>query len=117
MEEINNSYKLPMDISMAPDKIREVSNTNDMDEYLPFIKGHEGKKLKAYKPVDTEEFYTIGYGHYGSDVTEDMTITDEQADDMLIKDINKRLPKVKEAIPKFDSMPIEVKKKYLRLMV
>jgi len=29
MQEIKNSYKLPMDTSMAPDKIREVSNTYD----------------------------------------------------------------------------------------
>ena len=67
---------------MAPDKVREVSNTNDMDEYLPFIKGHEGKKLKAYKPVDTEEFYTIGYGHYGSDVHGDPDGPDAESQNM-----------------------------------
>jgi GH24 family phage-related lysozyme (muramidase) len=85
----------------------------EMDTFTDFIKGHEGKKLTAYKPVKTEKYYTIGYGHYGSDVTKGMTITDEQADEYLRKDINKRLPAVKKAIEGFDNMPLNVKKNIL----
>ena len=40
---------------------------DDMATYTGFIKGHEGKKLTAYKPIKTEKYFTIGYGHYGVD--------------------------------------------------
>mgnify|MGYP000168005380 CR=1 FL=1 len=63
----------------------------DMDEYIEFLKEKEGKKLTAYKPVETEKYFTIGYGHYGSDVNQDQTITKEEAKTLLTQDINKRL--------------------------
>ena len=53
---------------------------------LNLIKKYEGLRLKAYKPVSTEEHWTIGYGHYGADVREGMTITEAQAEDFLKKD-------------------------------
>lgn len=53
---------------------------------LELIKSFEGCRLKAYKPVTTEKHWTIGWGHYGADVTEGMTITQAQADDLLVKD-------------------------------
>lgn len=53
---------------------------------LDLIKKFEGVRLKAYKPVPTEQFYTIGYGHYGADVREGMTITQAQADAYLKQD-------------------------------
>ena len=53
---------------------------------LALIKSFEGCRLKAYKPVPTEKHWTIGWGHYGADVTEGMTITQEQADALLVKD-------------------------------
>lgn len=84
--------------------------SQDMQAYKEFIKEEEGKRLEAYKPVESEENYTIGYGHYGTDVTKDMVITDEQAEQLLEDDISKRLPAIRKAIPKFDDMPIEVKK-------
>ena len=43
------------------------------------IKEFEGLSLKAYKPVKTERYYTIGYGHYGSDVKANQVITEKQA--------------------------------------
>lgn len=58
-------------------------------EGLTLLKQFEGCKLKAYKVVSTEKYYTIGYGHYGSDVKENMTITQEQADKILIEDLKK----------------------------
>ena len=42
---------------------------------ISLIKSFEGLRLKAYKAVSTEEYYTIGYGHYGADVAADMVIT------------------------------------------
>ena len=50
---------------------------------LDLIKKYEGLRLKAYKPVATEEYWTIGYGHYGADVREGMTITEAQAEEYL----------------------------------
>lgn len=54
---------------------------------LELIKGFEGCRLTAYKAVSTEKYYTIGWGHYGSDVTKGMTITQAQADDFLMQDL------------------------------
>ena len=45
---------------------------------IDMIKKFEGCRLHAYKPIPTEVCWTIGYGHYGSDVTPNMVIT--QAD-------------------------------------
>lgn len=56
---------------------------------LDLIKSFEGCRLKAYKCVPTEKYYTIGYGHYGKDVKKDMVITSKQAEDLLKKDVAK----------------------------
>lgn len=54
---------------------------------IDFIHKFEGVRLKAYKPVAAEKFWTIGWGHYGPDVKEGQVITRQQADDMFKKDI------------------------------
>ena len=54
---------------------------------LDLIKSFEGCRLTAYKPVQTEQYYTIGWGHYGPDVYAGMSITQEQADNMLREDV------------------------------
>ena len=59
------------------------------EETLKKIKEFEGCRLKAYKPVAAEKYWTIGVGHYGPDVTAGMTITEAQAMDLLRKDIAK----------------------------
>ncbi len=51
------------------------------------IKQFEGCRLTAYKAVSTETYYTIGWGHYGSDVYKGMTITQAQADAYLVQDV------------------------------
>ncbi|MCM1228028.1 MAG: glycoside hydrolase family protein [Clostridium sp.] len=56
---------------------------------LSLIKGFEGCRLTAYKALSTETYYTIGYGHYGSDVYAGMTITQSQAEEMLRNDLKK----------------------------
>lgn len=56
---------------------------------LDKIAEFEGIRLKAYKPVPQEKYWTIGVGHYGADVTEGMTITRQQAMDMFAEDIRK----------------------------
>ena len=53
---------------------------------LILVKEFEGCRLKAYKPVSTEKYWTIGWGHYGPDVKEGQTITQAEADALLVKD-------------------------------
>ena len=54
---------------------------------LKLIEEFEGLRLTAYKCVPTEKYWTIGYGHYGADVTAGMSITQEQAEEYLRKDV------------------------------
>ena len=61
---------------------------------LELIKTFEGLRLSAYKALSTEKYYTIGYGHYGSDVRKDMSITESQAEELLKKDVEKFEDKV-----------------------
>lgn len=61
---------------------------------LELIKTFEGLRLSSYKALSTEKYYTIGYGHYGSDVRKDMTITESQAEELLKKDVEKFEDKV-----------------------
>ncbi|WP_328802041.1 glycoside hydrolase family protein [Paenibacillus sp. LX16] len=56
---------------------------------LSLIKNFEGCRLAAYKPVPTEQWFTIGWGHYGPDVKAGMTITQAKADAMLVEDLSK----------------------------
>lgn len=56
---------------------------------IKLIQNFEGCRLTAYKPVPTEKFWTIGWGHYGADVKPGMAITQAKADSMLINDLAK----------------------------
>ena len=56
---------------------------------ISLIKNFEGCRLVAYKPVATEFYFTIGYGHSGPDVKKDMKITQQQADNYLKQDLKK----------------------------
>lgn len=52
---------------------------------IELIKRFEGCKLTAYKcPAGV---LTIGYGHTGDDVTEGLTISQEDANDLLFDDV------------------------------
>lgn len=53
---------------------------------LALIQQFEGCRLTAYKPVATEQYWTIGWGHYGPDVRAGQTITQAQADALLTVD-------------------------------
>lgn len=58
-------------------------------EGINLIKKYEGLRLKAYKPVQTEQYWTIGYGHYGADVKQGMVISQAYAEKLLKDDIIK----------------------------
>lgn len=56
------------------------------DNGVNFIKKEEGLVLTAYK-LSGETYFTIGYGHYGADVYEGMTITEAEAEELLRSDL------------------------------
>lgn len=70
--------------ALADNEIEEMKASDDLKI---LIKYWEGAKLKAYKAHASEEYWTIGYGHYGPDVYEGMEITAEQADAYFEQDI------------------------------
>lgn len=63
---------------------------------IELIKLFEGFREKAYKAVKTEEYYTIGYGHYGADVKRGQVITAAQGEQLLANDLKKFEAKVNE---------------------
>ena len=69
---------------------------------IDFIIGFEGFSPKACKCVSTEKYYTIGYGHYGSDVKKDDTITREEARKLLEADLLSFEKKVSKYDSKYD---------------
>ena len=54
---------------------------------LALIKESEGLRLKAYKPVASEKYYTIGWGHYGANVVAGMEISESRAVALLKQDL------------------------------
>lgn len=65
---------------------------------VELIKHFEGLRLEAYKPVPTEKYYTIGYGHYSSDLTRDSRITQDDAEMILKKDLEKFVAGVNDVL-------------------
>ena len=54
---------------------------------LNLIKKYEGLRLRAYKCTPSEKYFTIGYGHYGADVYDGMTINYSDAEELLKQDV------------------------------
>jgi lysozyme len=77
-------------------------------EGLALIKEYEGLRLKAYR--DAVGVLTIGWGHTGKDVREGMTITQNEAEELLRIDLQKfeaavkRLVKVQLTQSQFDAL-------------
>ena len=53
---------------------------------IDFIKQYEGCLTTATR-LTGEKYLTIGYGHYGSDVKEGQTITEQKANELLKADL------------------------------
>lgn len=87
------------------EKEEKKSSDSLIERFKDIIREAEGLKLEAYKPDSTEPFYTIGYGHYGEEVKEGDTITEETAEEMLDEDIRPRIESLKEMLPEFDTYP------------
>ena len=89
------------------------SESLNSNEYLDFIKDKEGFRDTAYKPIDSEEHYTIGWGNYSPDIQAGDTITREEADIQLQNNIDERLVQIRQAIPEFDNLPLEARQHLL----
>ncbi|MFK7088935.1 lysozyme [Chromobacterium violaceum] len=63
---------------------------------ISLIKQFEGVRLAAYQ--DMVGVWTIGYGHTGPDVKAGMTITQQQADQLLAADLEKFETGVSKAV-------------------
>ena len=83
---------------------------NISENGLHFTAAFEGFRAKAYKATKDEKFWTIGYGSYGPQVKEGQTITEEEALELLHKDMAKAVQAVDAAAaptltqPQFDAV-------------
>lgn len=84
--------------------LRPETSSNFEDMLIERLIDEEQFKGEAYRATKGEEYLTIGYGHYGKDVKEGDTITQEEALDLLRKDVNDRMPAIRKAIPAFDDL-------------
>jgi GH24 family phage-related lysozyme (muramidase) len=97
---------------------RSQAPSNFEDMLLKRLIDEEQFKGKAYRATKGEEHLTIGYGHYGKDVKEGDTITQKEALALLRKDIDKRIPAIRKAIPAFndlsDTLKVEIAQSWFR---
>ena len=78
------------------------SNMNVSQNGINLIKNFEGLRTTAYKALSTEKYFTIGYGHYGADVYEGMTITETEAENLLRTDLIKYVGYVNTFLGKYN---------------
>lgn len=74
-------------VTMVPTAAFADSNMTAGEGIKTLIKGWEGLRLNAYKAHPSETYWTIGYGHYGPDIYEGMSITETQANIYFEQDI------------------------------
>ena len=70
---------------------------NISDNGLHFTAAFEGFRGTAYRATSNEKYLTIGYGHYGPDVTPGKTITPGQGLLLLNRDMAKAVAAVDAA--------------------
>jgi GH24 family phage-related lysozyme (muramidase) len=74
----------------------------ESNKFFKYVKDKEGAFFEvATKATQGEGKLTIGYGRYGAE--EGQTTTKKEAEQMLLEDIESRIPEVINAIPKFDT--------------
>lgn len=67
---------------------------NISENGLHFTAAFEGFRARAYRATKDEKYLTIGYGSYGPHVKEGQTITEEEALELLHKDMAKAVAAV-----------------------
>ena len=84
-----NPYPAPPELRHAAQlraPLKSKKPTNISQDGIDLIMKYEGCKLEAYR-LKGEKYYTIGYGHHGSDVKDGQAITQEEAERLLIADL------------------------------
>lgn len=66
-----------------------IGHMNISQRGIDLIKSFEGFRAQSYKCLVTEKYFTIGYGHYGPDVRIGQVITKAQAEELLMKDLER----------------------------
>ncbi len=56
---------------------------------IGFVAAHEGFRARPYKASPSEQYLTIGYGHYGPDVKPTLQITQAEGRRLLHKDLER----------------------------
>ena len=56
---------------------------------IDLIKRFESVRLRAYKVQSSDQYYTIGFGHYGKDVKANSKITMTEAENLLRQDLKR----------------------------
>lgn len=62
---------------------------------LNMIKNSEGFRANAYNATGYEPYLTIGYGHYGPDVYSGKVVTEAEASNMLLRDMESYIQAVR----------------------
>ena len=65
---------------------------------IALIQNYEGLRTTAYKPLNNESGWTIGYGHHSPDVYEGMVCTEAEAEMLLKADIAKYEYQIESAL-------------------
>lgn len=73
-------------LSRDREKMEYVRPTIYSEDLYKYIKAKESFKPEAYL-LEGEQYYTIGYGHHGEDVSAGQVISEEQADRLLRADL------------------------------
>lgn len=96
-EEIISSRSLEeprQEMSVETDK-EQSKATKISQEGIDLIKQFEGLRLQAYR-LDGEKYWTIGYGTHNPSIYEGQTITEKQAEELLMEEVNKVTQQVLE---------------------
>ncbi len=72
------------------------NNLSYSDKGLALTKQFEGLRLTAYQ--DSVGIWTVGYGHTGPDVHPKLTISEEQATQLLLKDVESAVASVNHLV-------------------
>jgi len=108
MPDKSESASLPSDNLIFDENSKpKFAGLVETNKFFKYVKDKEGPFFDvATKATQGEGKLTIGYGRYGAE--EGQTTTKKEAEQMLLEDIETRIPEVINAIPKFDSFSDEL---------
>lgn len=93
---VAKTYHIHLSDKQPPDVAERRGSKHINQEGFKLLTAFEGCELTAYD--DGGGVWTIGYGHTGDDVFPEMTISQKQAEDLLIGDLEKFESYVEDAV-------------------